>query len=163
MSYQIRPAEFSDLPCILKIYEEARQFMKATGNPNQWGDHHPAQSILMDDIPRQQLYVCTEDNQILCVFAYIPGPDPTYAVIEDGQWINDAPYGVIHRMAVSQHGKSIAAFCFDWALQQCPNLRIDTHHDNLPMQAALKKSGFTRCGVIYLLNGDPRIAFHKAP
>lgn len=161
MSYQIRPAELSDLPRILEIYEEARQFMKATGNPNQWGDHHPAESILREDIARNQLYICIDQGEIRCVLAYIPGPDPTYTVIEGGQWLNDEPYGVIHRIAVSQHGKGIAAFCFDWALAQCPNLRIDTHRDNRPMQSALIKYGCTRCGTIYLASGDPRIAFHK--
>ena len=161
MSYQIQPATISDLPHILEIYQEARQFMKTNGNPNQWGDHHPAEPILREDIAKNQLYICTKADEILCVFAYLPGPDPTYAVIKDGQWLNDEPYGVSHRMAVSQHGKGIAAFCFGWALTQCPNLRIDTHRDNLPMQSALMKYGCTRCGTIFLANGDPRIAFHK--
>lgn len=161
MSYCIRPAYLSDLPRILEIYEQARQFMRETGNPNQWGLTHPAESILLDDISKGQLYVCTEKNEILCVFAYIPGPDPTYQVIEGGSWLNEAPYGVIHRMAVTRRGQGIAAFCFDWALRQCPNLRIDTHENNLPMQSALRKYGFQFCGTIYLPNSDPRIAFHK--
>ena len=161
MSYCIRHATFSDLPRILEIYHHARQYMRQQGNPNQWGDTHPAESILQEDIPKKQLYVCTENQEILCVFAYLPGIDPTYLVIEGGSWLNDDSYGVIHRMAVARHQQGIASFCFDWALQQCPNLRIDTHRDNLPMQNALKKNGFSRCGIIYLANGDPRIAFHK--
>ena len=161
MSYSIRPAVISELPQILDIYQKARQFMRDTGNPGQWGDQHPAESILRDDIAKEQLFLCTDDGEILCVFAYIPGNDPTYLTIEGGQWLNDEPYGVIHRMAVSRQGHGIASHCFDWALGQCPNLRIDTHEKNLPMQTALRKSGFTRCGTIYLLSGDPRIAFHK--
>lgn len=161
MSYHIRPAEFPDLPRILEIYAEARQFMRSSGNPNQWKTTHPAESILRDDIPKRQLYVCTEADQILAVFAYIPGPDPTYAVIEGGQWCNDKPYGVIHRIAVARRNAGIASYCFHWALQQCPNLRIDTHRDNLPMQRALCKNGFTPCGTIYLANGEPRLAFHR--
>lgn len=161
MSYQIRLAEFADLPRILEIYEAARRYMRDTGNPNQWGNSHPAESILREDISKKQLYVCAENKEILCVFAYIPGPDPTYSFIEGGQWLNDAPYGVIHRIAVAQHQKGIASFCFQWALAQCPNLRIDTHRDNRPMQEALYKNGFAFCGTIHLLNGDPRIAFHK--
>lgn len=161
MNYTIRPADRSQLPCILEIYAAARQYMRDHGNPNQWGDAHPANAILLEDMAKRQLFVCMEDTQILGVFAYIPGVDPTYLVMEHGQWLNDAPYGVIHRMAVARHGQGIAAFCFDWALEQCPNLRIDTHADNLPMQSTLKKSGFTRCGIIHLANGSPRIAFHK--
>ncbi len=159
MSFHIRPATLSDLPQILAIYEHARSFMQQTGNPHQWGSTHPAEQILVEDIARQQLYAGTQAEKILCVFAYIPGTDPTYLRI-DGAWLNDAPYGVIHRIAVCRHGAGIAAQCFQWALQQCDNLRIDTHAQNKPMQAALSKFGFTPCGIIYLANGDPRIAFH---
>lgn len=161
MNYTIRPAEFADLPRILEIYAEAREFMRQTGNPNQWGETHPTETILRDDIPKQQLYVCTENSEILGVFAYIPGIDSTYIHIYEGQWLNNEPYGVIHRIAVTSHRKGVASFCFDWALDQCPNLRIDTHRNNIPMQRALEKYGFSYCGIIYLANGDERIAFHK--
>ena len=161
MSYTICRAERSQLPQILKIYADARQYMRDTGNPNQWGADRPEEATLREDIAKGQLYLCMDTQQILGVFAYIPGIDPTYLVIEGGQWLNEAPYGVIHRIAVAQHQKGVASFCFRWALEQCPDLRIDTHHDNLPMQKALAKNGFTRCGIIYLANGDPRIAYHK--
>ena len=161
MSHLIYKARQEDLPKILQIYADARQYMRDQGNPTQWGLTHPAEEILRDDISRQQLYLCTDHNRILAVFAYTPGVDPTYLRIDGGQWLNDAPYGVIHRMAVAVHRQGVATFCFDWVLKQCPNLRIDTHADNIPMQAALEKNGFARCGIIYLHNGDPRIAYHK--
>ncbi len=161
MSYSIRPAALGDLPQILGIYEDARQFMRDSGNPDQWGDSHPAESILRQDIAEQQLYICQEGWEILGVFAYIPGNDPTYGVIDGGCWLNDAPYGVIHRMATRHRKQGVATFCFQWALRQRPNLRIDTHRSNHPMQAALRKNGFAYCGIIYLANGDPRLAYHK--
>ena len=161
MSYMIRTAEFADLSEILKIYKEARAFMRQTGNPNQWWDYHPAESILREDIPKRQLYVCEQDGQIGGVFAYIQGADPTYLQIEGGSWLNDEPYGVIHRIAVAHRGQGLIARIFDWALAQCPNLRIDTHVDNAPMRRALEKYGFSYCGVIRIFNGDERIAFHK--
>lgn len=162
MNYQIRPAEFADLPRILEIYEEARQFMRANGNPNQWWDTHPAKEILLDDIPKQQLYVWEQAGEIGAVFAYIQGTDPTYIHVEGGQWLNDDPYGVIHRIAVHHRGQGIISQIFDWALAQCPNLRIDTHVDNAPMRRALEKYVFAYCGIIRIFNGDERIAFHKA-
>lgn len=161
MNYHIRPATLADWSRILEIYEDARQFMRSSGNPNQWGNSHPAEHILLDDIAGNQLYVCVEADAILGVFAYIPGIDPTYLEIFDGGWLNGEPYGVIHRMAVASRHSGVASFCFQWALEQCPNLRIDTHHDNIPMQSLLKKNGFAYCGIIYLLNGNPRMAFHK--
>lgn len=49
------------------------------------------------------------------------------------------------------------------AINECKkyedNIRIDTHKDNNVMQQALEKHGFKHCGVIYLLNGEPREAY----
>ena len=39
------------------------------------------------------------------------------------------------------------------------HLRIDTHKDNIPMQKALEKNGFGRCGMIYTDDGSQRIAY----
>lgn len=161
MSYHIRPAELADLPRILEIYAQARSFMRQTGNPNQWWDYHPAESVLREDIPKGQLYVIEADGIIGGVFAYIQGTDPTYLQIEGDGWLNDEPYGVIHRIAVAHRGQGLIARVFDWALAQCPNLRIDTHVYNAPMRRALEKYGFRYCGIIHIFNGDERIAFHK--
>ena len=90
----IRKATTEDLPEILRIYAAARAYMKATGNPNQWGDHHPAQALLEEDIRLGRLYV-EEDGGLHGVFALLFGEDATYAVIEDGAWCNDLPYATI--------------------------------------------------------------------
>ena len=160
MSYEIRKAAFADWQSILTIYEQARAYMRQSGNPNQWGATHPAESLLRQDIEAGKLFLCVENGNILGVFYYQQGIDPTYLRI-DGAWLNDEPYGVIHRIAVAGRGRGVASFCFGWALSQCDQLRIDTHRDNIPMQKALEKNGFHRCGIIYLENGDERIAYHK--
>ena len=51
--------------------------------------------------------------------------------------------------------------CLQWCYRQIPNLRADTHRDNHILQHILKKHGFQYCGIIYLLNGDERLAFQK--
>ena len=93
------------------------------------------------------------------MFAFILGDDPTYAYIEDGQWPNSKPYGTIHRIGTDGtiHGAVKAAR--DYALQFTDEVRADTHEDNKPMQHTLAKNGFVRCGVIYLEDGAPRIAY----
>ena len=159
----IRRATAEDLPEILRVYAAARAYMKANGNPNQWGDSHPAQALLEEDIRLGRLYVDDEQG-VHGVFALVFGADPTYAVIEEGSWLNDAPYATIHRIAADGErpgafGRSIA-FC----RSRCGNLRIDTHHDNRTMQHLVEKYGFTRCGIIHVEDGSPRIAYqYTAP
>ena len=157
----IRKATYADLPAVLEIYAQARQYMRETGNPNQWGEHYPSVSVVEDDIALGRCHLCMDGGEIAGVFCFFKGTDPTYANIYEGAWTNDEPYGVMHRVAVAKRGRGVAGFCFDYALSQCENLRIDTHRDNKPMQAALRKNGFTYCGIIYLSNGDERWAYQR--
>ena len=159
----IRKANYKDLEEIRLIYQSARKFMSDNGNPNQWGNNNPPLSRTEEDLRENNLYVVEDDKDILAVFFYKYGDDPTYKIIYQGSWLNNSPYGVIHRIAVSDkaRGKGIAGICFDFAYNQCKNLKIDTHKDNIPMQRALAKHGFKQCGIIHLVNGDKRIAFQN--
>ena len=156
----IEKATLSQLPQILKIYEMARDFMAQSGNPTQWGTNYPPEEMIRQDILDGKSYVNLKDGIIRAVFYFAVEEDPTYGYI-DGAWLNDKPYGVIHRIAVGESGKGVAAECFRFAMERCDNLRIDTHENNIPMQRCLGKNGFTRCGTIYLEDGDPRIAYQK--
>ena len=157
----IRQAQMRDLDRILQIYADARAFMRANGNPDQWGENYPPETMIREDVATGNSYVCADGEEILGVFYYGEGEDPTYTVIEDGAWLNDEPYGVIHRIAVAARGRGVAAACFDFGVAQCGNLKIDTHADNLPMQKSLEKNGFVRCGTIYVADGSARIAYQK--
>jgi hypothetical protein len=157
--YQIRKAEWEDLPRILEIYAYARDFMEKTGNPNQWKKTNPPRETLEADIKAGNLYVVEADG-IHGVFAYFTEPDPTYAYIEDGAWLDDSPYGTIHRIAGDGSGGVFRAV-LSFVQKINPHVRIDTHEDNMVMQHVLAKHDFVRCGIIYLANGEPRIAFEK--
>lgn len=159
---EIRKTTMKDLDTALKLYAMARQFMKDHGNPTQWGDNHPPKEQVIDDIQTGQSYLCTEDGQALGIFFFSMEPEPDYAQIWDGAWLNDRPYGVMHRVACPGIRKGAATFCVNWCFKESNgNLRIDTHQDNIPMQNMLKKNGFTYCGIIHIRNGEERIAFHK--
>ena len=160
MNYQVRKAQIRDLPRILEIYQSARAFMASSGNPNQWGSANPPRETLEEDIRLGDLYLLTEGEIIHGCFAYIPGPDPTYGVIYEGQWHSDRPYGVIHRVAGDGSGGILRA-AVSYAEGHSDCLRIDTHEDNKIMQRQILRMGFQRCGIIHLLNGQPRIAFDR--
>ena len=156
---KIEPATDERVPEILDIYAAARLYMREHGNLEQWNGNYPSREVVCADIEAGQLYLCTEGEEIYGVFCYFEGEDPTYREIFDGAWLNSRPYGVMHRVAVAKHQRGVASFCFSYCLSRCHNLKIDTHKDNFPMQKALEKNGFVRCGIIYLASGDPRIAY----
>ena len=55
----IRLANAEDLNIILKIYEDARSFMKESGNPNQWGAVNPPVSRTIEDIESKKTLLDT--------------------------------------------------------------------------------------------------------
>ncbi len=158
---EIRKTTTNDLDRVMEIYDIARNFMRDNGNPTQWGDGYPIRSLIEEDIARGESYVMVEGNEIHGVFMFMQRVEPTYAKIE-GEWLNDAPYGTIHRIATDGKIKRMFDKCVEFCNGITKNLRVDTHHDNLPMQKAIKRNGFTYCGVIYMLHdGTPRIAFQR--
>jgi len=158
---QIRKTVEADLPIIGEIYENAKRFMRKSGNPNQWNDGTPNEETARADMEAGVGYVAVEGSEIVAVFMFSQDGEPTYANIYEGNWINDAPYGVIHRIAVKEQGRGIIGFCIDECFARCHNLRIDTHRDNKPMQGMLARGGLTHCGEITLLSGAKRNAYEK--
>ena len=156
----IRKAQASDWDDLMEIYANARRFMREAGNPTQWGDSFPPEEMIREDIRREQSYVCVVDGRVQAVFAMTSGEDPTYQAIQ-GAWLNDRPYCAVHRVASRGEVRGVASQCLSWCLEQCGNIRIDTHDDNLPMQRVLEKNGFTKCGRIWIQDGSPRIAYQK--
>ena len=144
----IRQAASSDLSHILVIYAHARRFMAEHGNPTQWGNTRPTETDISARIARNELFVLEDSDGI-------------HHIIENGQWLSNAPYGTIHAVASdgSIHGflTQIVAYC----LQITCHLRIDTHPDNLIMQHVITKNGFTKCGIIHVADGSPRFAYER--
>lgn len=157
----IRQTTLADFGQIQKIYAYAREQMRLGGNPGQWGDSRPSLETLRKDIQNGQSHVMEEKGQICGVFTFIIGEDPTYRIIEQGQWLNDAPYGTIHRIAASGAGRGIFRECLAYCMSRISNIRIDTHRDNAAMQHLLKKHGFQKCGIIYVEDGSPRTAYQR--
>jgi len=160
---QIRKTTPKDLIAVLQIYADARQYMAESGNPNQWHSGHPRREIIESDISVGKSYVCVNGEEILAVFFFDIAPDPTYIKI-DGAWPTPGEYGVVHRIARAPYNntaKGAGAFCINWCCEHAPHIRIDTHKDNTPMLVLLQKLGFKYCGVIWLENGEERLAFSR--
>ncbi len=148
---------------MMEIY--ARRFMAEHGNPNQWGPTNwPPETLIHQDIAQGNSYVCVHEGRVVATFFFICGKDiePAYAGITEGKWLDDSPYGVVHRIASDGTVKGVGAFCLNWAFEQCGHLRIDTHGDNRIMQRVVEKLGFAHCGTIYVEEDNyPRLAYEK--
>lgn len=158
----IRKATMADVPAIMQIIDEGRRKMIAEGNTHQWINGYPQRELIEDDIRRGHSLVLTDGpsgGKVVATLALIAGPDPTYARIDGGQWLNDEPYYVVHRIASAPGVHGVMRQVVSYTLMLTRNIRIDTHRDNISMQAVLHRLGFERCGIIYLANGDERVAF----
>ncbi len=158
---EIRKTRMEELDTVMAIYAHARGFMAEHGNPNQWKNVHPPKDTVERDIIDGKSYVCVENDEILGVFYFAIEEDVTYKQIFNGEWLNEKKYGVVHRIASAGKAKGVGSFCMSWAYEQMPNIKIDTHRDNHVMQNMLKKNGFSYCGIIYLENGEERLAFQR--
>ena len=157
---KIRNANIQDLSAIHGVYSVAKRFMREHGNPTQWDSSYPSDELLLSDIDRNSLFVIESDDAIHAVFALLPGPDPTYSYIE-GKWLSESDYYVIHRVASDNTLHGVLPLVLSFAFNFTNSIRIDTHSDNTVMQHLLIKNGFTYCGTIYLLDGNPRMAYQK--
>ncbi len=163
---RIRKTTERDLDRVMEIYAYARKFMAEHGNPKQWGaTNWPPEQVIHNDIKEDNSFVCINDSgKVIGTFYFTVGKDiePCYREIFDGKWLDDSPYGVVHRIATDGSEKGIGSFCINWAFDQCGHIRIDTHGDNKVMQGMLKKLGFKHCGTVFVEeDNDPRLAFEK--
>lgn len=159
----IRQSTPEDLPEILRLIAAARAFMVEHGNPSQWPEGYPSPEQLSSDIARchSYVFVAPEYAGLVGTFYFAVEEEPTYRHIE-GRWLNDKPYGVIHRLASDGRVRGLFRECLTCASKHCSEIRVDTHEDNTPMRQLLVAEGFVPCGTIYIADGSPRIAYQKS-
>lgn len=162
MSRIIREAKPTDMAAIMQVMNAAKRIMRQSGNMHQWGDGYPSEAIIFSDIEKNGGFVIEEANKVVGYFAFLPSPEPTYSKIYDGNWQDDEkPYHVVHRIASLPDVHGIFSSIMDFSFAYDNNIRIDTHRDNIIMRHNIEKHGFTYCGIIYLANGDERLAYQK--
>lgn len=166
----VREAEIEDVERAMQVLDAGRQHMRREGNVAQWLNGYPSPELIRRDIEQGQFFVWFDEYEektdpqkaIHGVFSFIIGEDPTYRHIENGAWLNEKPYGTIHRMASDGTRKGMLRECLAFCRNIISEVRIDTHEQNLSMQKACERLGFQRCGIIYIADGTPRIAYQLA-
>lgn len=167
---KITNATIEDVNSLCELFDEARKTIASLGI-DQWQNGYPSKDVIKEDIDLNRSYTIKIDNKLYGTFVIIDDGEPTYDKIYHGSWLtgnDNKNYLAIHRVAisVSMRGKGISSAIIDYASllannMQRQSLRIDTHEGNTVMRRMLEKHGFIYCGIIYLENGDPRVAYEK--
>lgn len=152
----IRKTRTEDVKTVMEILDGAKISL-AKLHISQWQDGYPNEDSIRADVGNGISYVLEDAGEIVATAAISFAPDPTYAIIYDGAWEKDEPYGVIHRIAVKNAAKrkgyaaELLAFAGKLAEERgIFSLRADTHEGNVPMRKFLAKEGFSYRGIIYL-------------
>ena len=112
---EIRPASTPDLASIMTVLEAAKGIMRASGNMHQWIGGYPSEAVIADDIAHGYGYVVDDAGQMVGYFAFIPSPEPTYAKIYEGAWLEDSePYHVVHRIGSTPGSHGVFAAIMDF-------------------------------------------------
>ncbi|MBT7705618.1 MAG: GNAT family N-acetyltransferase [Polaribacter sp.] len=167
---KIKLSTLENIPEIMTIIKDAKELL-ASLKIDQWQNGYPNAAQVEQDILKGESYVVLSDeNQVIATSMFTTNKEPTYQIIEEGSWKVDETknYGVIHRMAIKKEYRKqgLATLLFDEFHQQLKSkniqsLKIDTHEENLGMQALIKKIGYQYCGIIYTNYGAKRLAFEK--
>lgn len=169
----VRLAKTEDVHEIMAMIGDAKAELRQKG-VDQWQDGYPDEAQIRKDIGNHESYVVIpddkEDGNLAGTAMISLRKEKTYERMASGQWLTGAKgrYAVIHRITTSKtyKHKGAAAQLLMYAEALCrdhraESIRIDTHQDNLTMQTWLEKHGFIYCGVIYLEDGAPRLAYEK--
>ncbi|MDR1780439.1 MAG: GNAT family N-acetyltransferase [Tannerella sp.] len=164
---EFRAARKEDIPVIMSIIGQAQASLKERG-VEQWQNGYPTAEIELEDIAAGAAYVATDGGRVVAMISIYFNDEPTYDRIYEGAWLTEGQFMVAHRMAVANDCKrsGVAAFIFEQIEAICRNkgiysFKADTHRDNIPMRTFLEKYGFSYCGIIYLLDGNERLAYEK--
>jgi GNAT superfamily N-acetyltransferase len=151
----------------MNIVSQAQASLKARG-VDQWQNGYPSEEVILQDIAKQHAYVVTAGDEVVAMASVIFNDEPTYDRILGGKWLSTGAFVVVHRMAVDNRFKQsgVASFIFERVEAMCRrngtvSFKVDTHRDNLPMHRFLAKHGFACCGIIFLHDGNERVAYEK--
>lgn len=169
MNLIFRLSNKNDLNSIMQIINYAQEYFKGKGI-DQWQNGYPNVAVIERDIDAGESYVvCNAMGEVLATAMLSFAGEPTYKIIK-GEWITEenAKYAVVHRIAVDPKykGKGIATFILQKAIEISPqynakSIRIDTHKENKAMLSVVKRMNFKYCGIIYLEDGQERLAYEK--
>ena len=150
-----RAATEDDLPAILAIAQQARNYLRRH-RVDQWQGEYPNADTFSADIAAGTCHVLTYQGAVAAVFTLSRTPDPAYDALTDGRWRSDRDHAaVLHRNAVAAdwRGTGMADHLMQAAEQLAREggahaIRVDTHRHNGAQKKLLERHGYRFCGNI---------------
>lgn len=165
MECRVKKVEEQDIPTIVELFDRAKVYFAEKEIPQWKIGGYPEEIDVKVDMNLGYANVLLDQNEIVGYCAIACMVDPTYQIIE-GNWLNEESYVVMHRTCIADYckGKGYAGQFVQEAMRIAKqngihNIRCDTHEKNLSMRRMLEKNGFVYCGVIYVEDGTPRVAY----
>lgn len=166
-----RQATSGDVERILQIIAQAQRQMREAGS-QQWQNGYPAREHIESDLQRGYGYILqrpgtTRHDAVIAYGAVVFDGERAYDAIEQGTWLGEGDYVVLHRLAVADGAKEqgVAGEYFRRTEQMArergvASFRVDTNFDNHRMLHILDREGFAYCGKVRYDSGE-RLAFEK--
>lgn len=163
----IRKTTQADMPQVMAIYHQAREYQRNVLKLYQWADHYPGMERLQADIDQGGSYVVEVETSdglrlpeatLVGTFYLQAGPDDTYLPLRK-DWSDMDTLVTIHRLASDGRYPKLGHRLFEWAQTHYSPVMIDTHVDNGAMQHLIRKFGFTYLGQVPLMDGTLRDTF----
>jgi GNAT superfamily N-acetyltransferase len=133
----------------------------------QWDDTYPSSELISLDISAKSIEGIYLNNILLGVYVLDQAQSSQYAALT---WnLNEAPIGVVHRMAVdpNSQGIGLGAKLLKHAEEKALNLgyksiRLDAYKNNADLLKFYEKRGYTEVGEIPLeYTAGPFVCFEK--
>lgn len=96
-----------EIPVIWEIILQAKAQMYREGM-HQWDENYPTVPILENDVRKGWGYVLVpfdDDSDIIAYGAVVFDGESAYSGLQDGKWLSEQHYVVLHRLAVADRWK----------------------------------------------------------
>lgn len=145
----LRKAENKEAERILEFYQKVIGSIEGTQFKPKWGRHYPDLEFIETSIQKQELYVYSNDNDIIASVVLNNRFDPEYEGIDWTVDANPQEICIIHAFAVASDyagrgiGKEIFSQITDNALKNNRKaIRLDIIDGNVGAQKVFKGFGF---------------------
>lgn len=145
----LRKAKPKEAERILQFYQNTINSIKDSEFKPKWSESYPNFEYIQTSIEKQELFICTKDNNIIACVVLNNRFDPKY---ENINWISDAKpdeITVIHTFAIDSNftGKGIGKEIFNQIKTSAlannqKTIRIDIIDGNIGAEKVFRKFGF---------------------